>query len=264
MTSNINQQFLSAVGRHFVTLSCEQTLPDDSTKRVLVFSGFIADINGFGFYVTAGHILRDIRNSLNKGGVFDVWRLGDQTAGNRFNDIAIPFDFNIDDWAVIEDESNGMDYAATPLGSLFCRQLEAGGVAPIGKEAWGNHLMDHDQWILVGIPSEKVAYDGESVITATVAMIPITAVDAPELVGQKTNNQFYGRLHDDSSSIVHNIDGMSGGPIFAVNNKEKSYVVIGIQSGWYPNSRIVAACPFASLAFALEDLVATTLAARAT
>jgi hypothetical protein len=263
MTS-INQQFFSAVGRHFVTLSCVQTLPENSAKRVLLFSGFITDINGFWFYVTAGHILRDIRKSLSIGGTFDVWRLGDQTAGNRFNGTAIPFDFNIDDWGVIEDESNGMDYAVTPLGGLFCRQLEAGGVAPIGKEAWGDHLMDHDQWILVGTPSEKVAYDGESVITARVAMLPITAVDAPELAGQKNNNQFYGRLHDDSSSIVNDIDGMSGGPIFAVNNKEKSYVVIGIQSGWYPSSRIVAACPFSSLAFALEDLVASTLASQAT
>jgi hypothetical protein len=254
MTVDRNQQFREAVGRHFVSLSCVQTTPN-VPKSILIFSGFITNICDRWFYVTAGHILRDIRTSLNAGGIFDIWRLGDQTAGNQFKDTAIPFDFNIDDWLIIEDEQNGLDYAAIPLREIYCRQLHAGGVEPIGKDAWGDHLMDHDQWILAGIPSESVTYDGKSIIGARFTMIPLDVVDAPELAGSKVQNQFYGRLHTDSQSIVNNIDGMSGGPIFAVNNQELSYVVIGIQSGWYSSNRIIAACPFTSLAFALENLV---------
>lgn len=259
MSSHNNQQFFNAVGRHFVTLSCVQTLPGDTSKRILLFSGFIVDIRGLWFYVTAGHILRNIQASLDSGGEFSIWRLGDQTAGNEFKDTAIPFDFDIDKWAVIEDESLGLDYAVTPLNEMYCRLLNAGGVVPIGNDAWGDHLMEHDQWVLVGVPSQSVTYDGHNVIVARPAMIPVTAAEMPELAGSKAQNQFYGYLHQDSQSIVEDIDGMSGGPIFAIKwiNEKLHYVVIGIQSGWYSQSRVIAACPFSSLGHALEEFVDT-------
>src|ERR1700710_2916092 len=103
--------FMKHVGRHIVTLSCGQVSPGSSKEKIWVFSGFIAEVRGVWFYVTAGHILRDIKISMKAGGKFDVWRLGDQTAGNRFKDTAIPFAFGIDDWIVLEDEEVGLDYA---------------------------------------------------------------------------------------------------------------------------------------------------------
>jgi hypothetical protein len=59
------------------------------------------------------------------------------------------------------------------------------------------------------------------------------------------------------AGVVDDIDGMSGGPIFTLKNvgNEWRYFVIGIQSGWYPDSRVIAACPFASLGAALEEIV---------
>jgi len=260
MTSNNNQQFFNAVGRHFVTLSCVQILPDN-TKKILLFSGFIVDIRGNWFYVTAGHILKLVQLSLANGGKFDIWRLGDQTAGNKFSDTAIPFDFNIEKWVVIEEEADGLDYAAIPLDEMYCRLLNAGGVVPLGNDAWGDHLMEHDQWILVGVPSQSVAYDGKNIIVARPAMIPLKEAEAHELAGSKSKNQFYGHLHQDSQSIVENIDGMSGGPIFAIkwNGEKLHYVVIGIQSAWYSQDRIIAACPFSSLGHALEELVDSVL-----
>ena len=262
----MNTEFFKAVGRHLVTLSCVQYPSDDPPRKLLLFSGFIADIGGVWFYVTAGHILRDIRTALNLGHKFDIWRLGDQTAGNKFNDTAIPYDFDIEKWTVVEDEEYGLDYAALPLGEMYCRLLHAGGVVPIGKEAWGDHLMEHDQWILVGVPSESVIYDGKNVIVARPAMIPLKSVEAPEEAESKAQNQFYGLLHQDSELIVKDINGMSGGPIFATAkvNDEMRYVVIGIQSGWYKNNRIIAACPFTSLASALEELVSSVLASHPT
>lgn len=266
MTASLNERFMKSVGRHFVTLSCVQTVPGIPGEKVLVFSGFLADVSGVWFYVTAGHILRCIRSALNAGARFDVWRLGDQTAGNLFKDTAIPFAFDINRWGVIENDEIGLDYAAVPLEEMYCRALQVGGAIPIDKSAWGDHLTEHDQWALVGVPSETVSYDGKTVITARVVVAPIKPVEEPAAAGPKAQNQFYGRLKDDSVAIVKDIDGMSGGPIFALKKVEGTwkYSVIGVQSAWYREARVIAACPFSSFALALEELVAGVLSSLKT
>lgn len=257
MTGSITERFMKSVGRHFVTLSCVQTVPGNSNEHVLVFSGFLADVGGMWFYVTAGHILRDIRSAIDRGAKFDVWRLGDQTAGNRFEGSGIPFAFDVERWGVIEEEEVGLDYAAVPLEGMYCLALQAGGAVPIDKIAWADHVTPHDHWALVGVPSETVSYDGKTVITARVVVAPLEPADEPAAAGPKAQNQFYARLKDDSASVVNDIDGMSGGPIFGLKKVEGTwkYSVIGVQSGWYRQSRIIAACPFSSFALALEELV---------
>lgn len=254
---SLNDRFIKSVGRHFVTLSCVQRVPDSNKEKTLVFSGFLADIGKVWFYVTAGHILRDIQLALKAGATFDVWRLGDQTAGNRFYNTAIPFAFDIDRWVVVEKEEIGLDYAAVPLEPMYCRLLQAGGAIPIDKIAWGDYVTEHDQWALVGVPSETVSYDGETVISAKVIVAPIEPVDQPAGARLKAKNQFYGQLQDDSLAILNDVDGMSGSPIFALKKIDETwkYLVIGVQSAWYPRSRVIAACPFSSFAATLEELV---------
>ena len=67
MTASLDERFIKAVGCHFVTLSCVRSLPDGSAEKVLVFSGFLAEAGGAWFYVTAGHILKDIRAAITAG-----------------------------------------------------------------------------------------------------------------------------------------------------------------------------------------------------
>jgi hypothetical protein len=229
--------------------------PGKDKEKIFVFSGFLVEAGGVWFYVTAGHILRDIQASLKAGGEFDVWRLDDQTAGNRFKGVAIPYAFDIDRWLVIEDEEIGLDYSAVALDTIYRLQLEAGGAIPIGKKAWGDHLNEHDHWILVGIPSETVTYDQETIITGRTVMIPLEHAEEPALAGRKAETQFYARLKDVGN--VKDIDGVSGGPVFALKKfgGEWKYRVIGVQSSWYPSTRIIAACPFSLLGAALEDIV---------
>lgn len=242
-------------------MSCIQHLPAPEKTRVHVFSGFVVDIIGEWFYVTAGHILRDITIAIDAGCIFDVWRLGDQTAGNRFNNIAVPYDFQLDHWCVLEDAPSGLDYAAVHLGGLYRKQLEAGGVLPIDKQAWSNHVTEHDYWALVGIPNESVSYDGTTVIAARVVMVPLAPAEPPPLAERRAENQFFAKLADGSEDVVKDVAGMSGGPIFMLQKADGSwkYSVIGVQSAWYPGARIIAACPFSSFAEALEPLVEEAL-----
>lgn len=244
-----------------MTLSCVQRPPSSNDERIVVCSGFLVSIMDVWFYVTAGHILREINSALNAGSRFDIWRLGDQTAGNRFNDSAIPFDFVLDRWLVIENEDIGLDYAAVALDAMYCRQLAAGGAEPIEEHAWGDYVTESDQWLLVGIPFETVKYDGETIIAAKVVLIPLMPESVPEMAGRKSENQFYARLDKSSENFVTDIAGMSGAPIFSLKkvSDEWKYCVIGVQSGWYKSSRTITACPFSSFGNAVAAQVAACI-----
>jgi hypothetical protein len=253
---DLSEAFLQAFGRHFVTLSCMYTPPNSTAEIATLFSGFVIAIEDVWFYVTAGHVPRAIQSGMEAGGKFDVWRLGDQAARGPFNH-GIPFDFDFNQWIVLDEAEVGLDYAALPLRNLFREGLERGNVIPLTKNGWGDHVTEHDQWVLVGVPSESVTHNGESLLTARVVGVALTKADAPEGAGAKAENQFYARLTDASDKVVKNVEGMSGGPIFATkkDDKEIRYTVIGVQSAWYRNDRIIAACPFSSLAIGLENAV---------
>ncbi|HET8610159.1 MAG TPA: hypothetical protein VFM11_10500 [Burkholderiales bacterium] len=259
--NKFTEQVAKAIGHHFVTLSCVQHSSGAEQMRIHVFSGFVVEIAGEWFYMTAGHILRGIRSALDAGSTFDVWRLGDQTAGNRFNNAAVPYAFDLSHWFVLEDADAGLDYATVHLDGLYRRQLEIGGVISLAKDAWSDHHAQANQWALVGIPSESVIYDGNTTITARVVMVPLAHTEPPLLAKRKAENQFYARVADGSEAFVNDLDGMSGGPIVMLHNVTGTwkYNVIGVQSAWYPHSRIVAACPFTSFAKALEQVVERVL-----
>lgn len=252
---SLSADFLRTVGRHFVTLSCVQAAR--GKESVLVFSGFVVEVCGVWMYVTAGHILRDLKAALAAGGQFSTWRLDDQSAGNKFKGMAIPFEFDIVRWLVLEDRETGLDYAVLVLDTMYRLPLAAGGIVAIDKAAWGDYTTEFDHWAGVGIPSESVGYDGETIIRARIIVAPLEPADSPAQAGRRAENQFYARLKGDPTGHVKDLDGMSGGPIFALKRIEGEwrYTVIGVHSGWYRNERIVTACPFSSLGYALEEVV---------
>lgn len=256
MSVEVSKLFLQEFGRHFVTLSCMYTPPNSTEELAKLFSGFVIAIDEVWFYVTAGHVPRTIHAGIQAGGKFEVWRLGDQAAGGPFSH-GIPFHFEYDQWIVLDDQAIGVDYAALPLRDLYREALERGNVRPLTKSAWGDHLTEHDQWVLVGVPNESVAHNGNSLLSARVVGVALEDTDVPEGAGSKTENQFYARLIDGSERVVRDVEGMSGGPIFSTkkSGEDIRYTVIGVQSAWYKSDRVIAACPFVSLAIGLEEAV---------
>jgi hypothetical protein len=246
-----------AIGRHFISLICAQYPPDNTQMRTLLFSGFVIEVTGEWFYVTAGHILRDIGTALLKGYKFSTWRLGDQTAGNKFGDSAIPYSFEFEKWIVLENEESGLDYAFVHLGYLDREQLKANGVVALSKNDWAGYGINHDYWVLFGIPSESVFYDRITLVKARVVSAPLIHTEKPADVSAKIENQFYAKLQEGSEQFVSDLDGMSGAPVFAIKwvNDVCRYVVIGVQSGWFPSSKILTICPFASFGMLLEKAV---------
>jgi hypothetical protein len=260
------EHFKASADGHFVTLSCVQTLPDE-TEIAHVFSGFIAEVSGSWAFVTAGHILRRFDEAMVAGSKFSVWRLGDQTAAKgRFKDTAVPFEFSKDEWLIIEREAVGLDYAVIGLHEHFRRQLEAGGVTALDKTAWAPPTPSEDtQWALMGVPSESVRYDGKTVLTARFVVVRVFPADQPLEVDERAANQIYARLIEGSEEVVSDADGLSGGPIFAVTKVDDNwkYWVIGVQSAWYRERRLIAFCPWITFASELEKEVELALKAIA-
>lgn len=248
-----------SVGRHFVSLSCVECVPGSQERLALVFSGFLVEVEAVWFFITAGHVIKQIREAMESGAQFDMWRLDDQTAGKHFREggAAIPYDFKLDEWLEIEDEQEGIDYAATPICGLYRMQLEAGGAIPVRSDAWRYHDPTTRYWAMIGMPHEKVLYDNVSVISASIVIVPLIPTTPPEAATHKGANLFYARLADDAIHVVRSVEGMSGGPIFAIEklDGEWKYWVIGVQSRWFPNSRVIGACPFASFAAELKAIV---------
>ena len=187
--ANLIQHFKATAGPHFVTLSCVQVLPDGSEKA-LVFSGFVAEVTGAWCYVTAGHVLRGLDSASKGGSTFIVWRLGDQTAAQgRFNDTAIPFEFEREEWLVIENEDQGLDYAVIGLHDHFRRQLEVGGVQALGRTSWALPLQGEDaQWVLMGVPSESITYDGVTNLHARFVIVRLIPAEEPPTAGARARN----------------------------------------------------------------------------
>ena len=249
-----------SVGRHFVTLTCVQYPPDDSKSYIHLFSGFVVEVETKWFYITAGHILRDIQKAIKARSRFDLWRLGDQTAGNHFGAAAIPYSFETNHWIVLENEESGLDYAAVELGNLYRSQLEVGGVIPLSNTSWDTQFSESEYWALFGVPSESVLYDGETRITARVVMSPLIRAEAPPNASPKVTNRFYAKLVDGSEQYMNDLDGMSGAPVFSIKKVNDSwvYTVIGVQSSWYRSNKILAICPFADFGFELKKVVQRT------
>ncbi len=258
MTKDLTRLLYESAGRHFVTLSCVQHLPNDGGSKALIFSGFLVEVENLWLYVTAGHILDDVKTALASGSEFDRWRLDDSTAGNPFHGFAVPLDFVIDDWLVIRDSELGIDYAALPLLNLYRQLLAAGGAQALGPDTWGTYLDEHLAWALIGIPSESVNFDGVTRLTARVVTVPLEASATPPEAGSKAENQFYATFVASPDGFIQDMDGMSGGPVFSLHERDADswiYRVIGVQSAWYKSQKVLAICPFDSFGEAIAEVI---------
>ncbi|HEX5126839.1 MAG TPA: hypothetical protein VFW00_08865, partial [Rhodocyclaceae bacterium] len=131
-------------------------------------------------------------------------------------------------------------------------------------DAWSDHTTEYDHWVIMGIPSETVNYDGKQSITARVIMLSLTVAEEPIEAGEKAKNQFYAKLIDGAEGFFKDADGMSGGPVFALKKRDDQwrYHVIGVQSAWYRTNKIFVVCPFSSFGLALEEIVAEARASQ--
>ncbi|HUT58421.1 MAG TPA: hypothetical protein VNA25_11305 [Phycisphaerae bacterium] len=272
-TDGPSSDLLDAFCRHVIGLSwldakIEPDGPADNVDacdpKVFAVSAFVISVCDIWFLVTAGHILRDLDDRIRAGRRIVNSRLID---GFTSEESFPPIPFTLGDtpqWYVYDD---GLDYALIPLRPSFVHQLKAGGVSALGEDAWIDVPDSVDGYFLLGFPSQAaditVTSDGERRnvnVGLGTPLLPIRHVDdLPE--GLKCSaERFYARVPVTTGNVVGktvtltDIDGMSGGPIFAVKHSGESgfrYWVVAVQSGWVKESRVLAACPIQPLVDAI-------------
>jgi len=255
---------LDRTGHHFLLITFVATKPDGSQVRE-TRSAFIVDVRGVWLLMTAGHVLRTLREEYPRIGVTTSrFELQDRFAGSSFSGHAgVPFHF--DSTACMELDEEWGDFGLIPLDALTVSQLKRGNVIAIKESAWGTRpLEEYTHLLLTGVPSETVTHEpGQMVLRHT--LIPLALCPPNEQPPAGQVGKIKARLLQDESELAQldDIDGMSGGPIFGVRDVDgvARYFLVGVQSGWLRQSRIVT---FSAAAPVLKQLRADLIERAAT
>jgi hypothetical protein len=275
-----SSQFLRyTAAKHFVCMSFRATRPDGSSD-LLYASCFLVEVEYHWFLVTAGHVITDIRDGYAAGTAFSDFTLHDKLAGNQFP-FGVPIPFDEDAWVVFD--TLDADIAATPLPSLIIDNLKAGGISPIGEVAWGPPPFEnYDHWLLTGIPAETYARMGNQHLLK-LTIIPLEPTEPPTEVPRVDTGGVEGGIASDfpaqygkiitqpglDQAYVASVKGMSGSPVYGVRSEEGKlkYWLLGIESSWFEQSRIVnfhpSICFFTAFRLAIQQIHERESAARA-
>lgn len=276
-TDELRKGVLDAFCRHIISLSWldAKRKPDGPAYdadaydlKAFSVSAFVISVRDIWFLVTAGHILHDLDGRVQAGRRIVKSRLIDGFASQKSFP---PIPFTLGDspqWYVYHD---GQDYALIALRPAFVVPLIAGGVSALAESAWSDVPDSPDRYFLLGFPRQATeisvtayGHKGDVHVSLATPLLPIRRIDDPPNVLKRGTDRFYaevpimsGTVHGETI-VLTDIDGMSGGPIFAVKQTDEDkvrYWVVAVQSGWVKNSRVLAACPIQPLVQAIEECV---------
>ena len=256
-TGESQQELLQYFGRHLLALSWYEAelLPDGTNKGNPEFfsaSGFVTEIWGRWWIVTAGHVFADHAARRSKKSIktlqpsiYDCWGVVNEPYHR------IPFDFFDESCPVISEFNSdmGLDYALIPINYLVQEAFNKT-IVPFRQVDWKSiSSQEFQSFFMIGLPLEFAQQTfGEDanelwitthLSSALIGVAPITHEEAgiPEYPPQ-----FTGRLHPKSKEWIDSIVGMSGGPIIGLTTNDSGqyvYFPVAIQSRWWTQSRIV-------------------------
>ena len=249
------------MSRHFVALACdyETVKRDGSVERrgTSVYSGFLLELHGAMFWVTAGHCLK---HELDAGVASGQLRI----TGGGFMDYfgheamfrhSIPYRYQPGNGYYFDQPEQGLDFALILLNDLQAKAFTANKLVPITRDNWVHqpHLT-FDFYRMLGIPTERVftteRSDGTLDTNVGQVMVALNRI-GPDEVGDPPPDMdkgpsdawFIGRI--DPECRIRDIAGMSGGPIYGFRrdkNQNLVYHVVALQSRWWRKSRTIFGC----------------------
>lgn len=231
----------------------ERAAANNGFGEHLSVSGFVVSVRDEWFFLTAGHVFRDILKALQGGQKFEEWYLDDLGANGEREGTAVPFDLravkNIS-WKFQESGTNaGADFAIVPLRQHYRELLASKGIIPLDEHYWDAlPSMGCSHFLLVGVPSQLMrGVPGVGSVHRTIVAIPVDPLQKGPDDWLTPWPRFYGKLPDDLAHPdleLMDIDGMSGGPIFGFardENGDWQYYPVAIQSMWRRKPRLIAA-----------------------
>src|SRR5262245_24323360 len=222
--------------------------------RLQLASGCVISVRGLWFFLTAGHVLQQIRNAPHVGRRTFGFALMDgfHLPNKKVDCVPIPFDI---DQCYAIDEPGGIDYGIFHIPKLIAKALANNGVVPVSEDAVAGPNETFDCYGLIGFPSQEfhtrvIDTNAERFGMAHFAfpMVPLVASNEIPDGLDTTTNPFVGQIvsltakyEDNTPAYLKSIKGMSGGPIFGFQLDQNgiSSRLVAVQSSWFELSQRV-------------------------
>jgi hypothetical protein len=260
------ERHLVCLGVLFVELD-EKGQPSGHEK-FLACSGFVMELHGMCFIVTAGHVIQLLdRRLANKEIAIKSSIIVDYFGKDAKVELPTHFSYEAAKRGAIDHDGIGLDLGLIHLSEFFRNSILANNVIPITRANWEmQDQVTFHGFFLLGFPAYLVEeqskrdsagnYMDIRIPTVLIPVNPIlNAAEIPDtvIIPESVLPWFVGRCPDRK---VKNIEGMSGGPILGVHYNEDgglSYWIVALQSGWFEASRIIRGCPVAIFAEIVEE-----------
>lgn len=261
-----DREFLKHISRQLVCLGCVHypTERDDPEgERIFLASGFIVEVQSLCFIVTAGHVLSDIKTLIaSRPDRQYRFFLADMFGPNAQNLEPRAFDFSKHFVYHLHHEHAGLDFGLILLSNEDRQLLSINGIEPLQRANWEKQAdVVFVGFGMVGFPTQELALDSPGNAVFRPAFITVEWLQAiPEEFGHHGFPMFYGRIIDPPKDL--DIAGMSGCPILGFEQQEGGnlgYYVVGLQSGWLPDSGVVFACSMPALGKLLDSSIVEAL-----
>lgn len=254
------------LGNHFVAIIGTYVTPSDGEKarfrrhgvppnaerKLYALSAFPIIIDNQWKIITAGHAIKTFVEGIDSEQIFSAGealydRFGDSIAGK---DPSPVFKYNlrpsIDYW--IDDSKAGLDYAVLNITQNEAACLVANGIAPLIPSEQTLELGDRcDKLILFGLPSEFNRISSCKPGEMTIGEVRITTVSVTR--NSDSLDTAYPMISGNIINLgsIKSIVGMSGGPVFGMNEIDQQYTIVGVQSRWLPRTRVISGTSIRSI-----------------
>lgn len=248
-----NDELVGFFHRHVVPVFF--SFQKDNDIQNFVVTTFVLSVSDYWFLITAGHCIRDIEKLADHGYRIVRCQLIDSLGLGAKHPEPIPFAYQESHPICLSDDY-AFDYGIMILSTYYKQLLQINNIQALNEEVWKKQPAKVDFYTLLGIPSELVKVNSESVEIAPTLHSIEPVNQRPEGFTEVDVDLFYGCIV--LGEGMTSIKGMSGGPIFAFHKNEKCelrYWLTALQSRWLPESHFIAACPTKLLGHFLEDVI---------
>jgi hypothetical protein len=161
------------------------------------------------------------------------------------------------------DEDGGYDFGFLLLNQNQIRLLQKNDIVPLNEGNWQHQAgVEFFHYALVGFPNQGMDLEDPRYARIKPYYISLERLaDVPPSLRRHNVPMCYARIPNPPPGL--SIKGMSGSPIFGftkVNETGAAYYFVAIQSGWFPDPKVVYACqiPFLGklLQMAVDNLAA--------
>ncbi len=219
--------------------------------RFATCSGTLLFVEGALYFLTAGHVLKRLRELRDCESVeIEGAALADVFGYRRVSDTPIPFDLRNAQLCFVDDEELGLDFGVIPIGPHHARLLAKNGMVALSEENWlKQHSVKFEGYAILGFPAEFVSerVSDSSTVRIEPTMFAVRGLEPAQDYRRTQYPRFVGQVSE--GLPLKSLEGMSGGLIFGFRTEPQlTYWIVAIQSSWNPQTRMVYGCGLPVLA----------------